>query len=227
MGGHPVRYDATEEIMFTYTNRRGVAYYVHEARTKAGARRYVVKRSAEGALAELPAGMEIVENVNGQISVRAARERVILPLEERMVQEALARHGREKYRVEVKARDIVVYEPDFNTDDVAESMHPMNAWGVLGPTLEKVMRKQLGDAAWEDYLRQKNEQVRQGLERAMRYSPVLRFRLDDASGRLFSVERMGYSGDGGWVWLKGPMPLVAACERYMPLLGTDKLFEDS
>jgi hypothetical protein len=138
--------------MFTYTNRRGVIYHVHEARTKAGARRYVVKRSAEGALAELPAGMEIVENVNGQVSVRAARERAILSLEERLVQQALAKHGREKYRVEVKGRDIVVYEPDFNADDVAESIHPMNAWGVLGPTLEKVMRKQLGDTAREEYV---------------------------------------------------------------------------
>jgi hypothetical protein len=60
----------------------------------------------------------------------------------------------------------------------------------------------------------------------MRYSPVLRFHLDDASRRLFSVERMGYSADGGWVWLKGAMTLAAACERYVPLLGTDEMFEE-
>jgi len=212
--------------MFTYTNRRGVAYYVHEARTKTGVCRYVVKHTAEGALAELPVGMEIVENVNGQVSVRAARPVAVFPLEERLVQQALVKYGREKYRVEVKGRDIVVHEPDFNADDVTESMHPMNAWGILGPTLDKVMRKQLGDAAWEDYLRQKKEQVRLGLERTMRYSPVLRFCLNDASRRLFSVERMGYSGDGGWIWLKGAMPLAAACDHYVPLLGTDELFEE-
>jgi hypothetical protein len=178
--------------MFTYTNRRGVAYYVHEVRTKPGARRYVVNRTVAGALADLPAGMEIAENVNGQVSVRAARERAILPLEERLVQEALVKHGREKYRVEVKGRDIVVHEPDFDADGVAESMHPMNAWGVLGPTLEKLMRK----------------------------------RLEHATDRLFAVERMTYRGEGGWLWLKGNMPLAAACQEYVPLLGTDELFEE-
>jgi hypothetical protein len=96
--------------MFSYTNRHGVAYYVHEMRTKAGTRRYVVNRTADGVLADLPAGMEIVENVNGQVSVRAAQARAILPLEERLVQQALTKHGREKYRVEVKGRNIIVHE---------------------------------------------------------------------------------------------------------------------
>lgn len=212
--------------MFSYANRRGVAYYVHEARTKAGARRYVVKRTAEGALAELPAGLEIGENVNGQVSVRTARPRAILPLEERLVQQALAQHGREKYRVEVKDRYIIVHEPHYSVDEIAEAMDPMRAWGMLGPTLDKVMRDQLGKTAWDDYLRQKKQDVRRKLERAMRYSPVLRFCLDDSSKRLFSVERMCYRGEGGWLWLKDRMPLAAACERYVPLLGTDDLFEE-
>ena len=34
--------------MFSYTNRRGVIHYIHEARTKAGGRRYVAKRTIDG-----------------------------------------------------------------------------------------------------------------------------------------------------------------------------------
>jgi hypothetical protein len=113
--------------MFSHTNRHGVAYYVHETRTKAGMRRYVVTRTADGALADLPAGMEIVENVNGQVSVRAARQPVIDPLEERVVQQALTKHSRERYRAKVKGWGIVILEPDFDADEVAESMHPMSA----------------------------------------------------------------------------------------------------
>jgi hypothetical protein len=118
--------------MFAHTNKRGVTYYVHEARMKAGARRYVVGRTANGALADLPACMEIVENVNGQVSGRAARAAAILPLEDRLVQQALAQHDRQKYRIEVKGGDITVYEPDSNADELAEILdprRPLDAWG--------------------------------------------------------------------------------------------------
>jgi len=212
--------------MFTYTNRRGVTYYVHEAWTKTGARRYVAKRTAQGALAQLPAGREIVENVNGQVSVRAARPVTILPLEERLVQQVLAKHGREKYRVEVKGRDIIVYEPESDADELAEILNPRRPLDALGKALDKMMLAKVGKAAWKQYLRQKKEQVRQGLERTMRYSPVLRFRMDDDERRRLSVERMSYRAEGGWLWLKSDMPLAAACERYVPLLGTDDMFEE-
>lgn len=211
--------------MFTYTNRPGVAYYVHEARTKAGARRYVVKRTADGALAELPAGMEIVENINGQVSVRTARPRVILPLEERFVQQALAKHRKEKYRVEVKDRDIIIHEPLYDAGRSAERL--ANVLSELsGLDWGKTIRQKIGKATGEDHQQHAKEQARQEMERDMRYWPVLRFRLDDAKQRLFSVERMSYRGEGGWLGLGCEMPLAAASERYVPLLGTEELFEE-
>jgi hypothetical protein len=212
--------------MFTYTSRRGYTYYVHEVRTKTGSRRYIANRIVDGALTNLPAGMEIVENVNGQVSVRAIRSLAILPLEEQKVLQALTNHGQEKYRVEVKGRDITVYEPNSNADALAELLNPPRPKDALGTAVDKMMRKKVGDAAWEQHLRQKKEQARQNLERTMRYSPVLRFRLDDSVQRLFSVERMCYRGEGGWLWLSGDMPLVSACERYVPLLGTEELFDE-
>jgi hypothetical protein len=64
-----------------------------------------------------------------------------------------------------------------------------------------MMRANVGETAWDQYLRQKTEQVRQDLERTMR-------------------------GEGGWLWLRGEMTLADACERYVPLLGTDEMFEE-
>lgn len=211
--------------MFTYANKRGVEYYVHETRTKGGARRYVVKRAVDGALADLPTGMEIVENVNGQVSLRAARPRVILLLEEQMVRQALTKHGREKYRVEVKDRDIIIHEPLYDAGRSAERL--MNVLSELsGLDLGNMIRQKTGKAAREDHHQHAKEQARQEMERDMRYWPVLRFRLDDAEQRLFSVERMSYRGEGGWLWLKTDMSLAAACEGYVPLLGTERLFDE-
>jgi hypothetical protein len=212
--------------VFSYTNRRGVTYYVHESRTKTGARRYLVKRSARGALAECPAGMEIVESVNARVSIRKVRQRIILTLEEEQVRQALEKHGREEYRVEAKGRDLIVHEPDYDVEEIAELMDPLAAWGPLAQELDRTMRRQMGAAACEKHRQQKRQRVRRHLQRTMRYSPVLRFRLEDPTQRLFAVERMSYRGHGGWLPLTAGQALAAACDRYVPLLGTDELFEE-
>lgn len=211
---------------FSYTNRVGDAYYVHETRTKRGACRYVMKRSAKGALPALPAGQEIVENVNGQVSIRTPRARDILPLEEQLVKQSLESHSRKDYRVEVKGRDIVIHEPLSNVEELAEILGPRRALRGLRLDLDKAMRQKLGDAAWEEYLRQQKEHACEQLRRQMRYSPVMRFRLEDVKNRVFSVERMCYMGEGGWLRLAYDVTLAAACDRYVPLLGTEELFEE-
>jgi len=214
------------ETMFTYTNRRGVIHYIHETPTKAGSLRYTMNRNAGGALAELPTGMEIVESINGQVYIRKVRPGVILPLEEKLVQQTLAAHDRDKYRVEVKGRDIIIHKPNQDVDRIAKLMDTTSAWGNFGQTFEKLMRKKIGDAAWQDYQRQRKEKARLEIEQLVTYMPVLRLRLDKGRRRLFSVERMSYRGHGGWLWLRSGMPLATACEHYVPLLGTYKLFEE-
>jgi len=219
--------------IFCHTNRLGVTYYVHETRTKAGARRHVIKPVAEGALAAVPEGMEVVENIHGQVSVRAVRERIILPLEEAMVQQALVTHGREKYRVETKGKDITIYDPNNDVDEGMDLFDRYNRPGFgFGVAVDKAMRERVGDAAWENYRRQeeknynrKREEYRQYLERRMQYSPIFRLCLSDAKRRRFVPERMSYRGMGGWKRINDSMPLSAACDRYIPLLGTDKIFE--
>ena len=59
------------------SNREGVVCYLHRAAGRGGKVRYTLKRSPNGALPELPHGYEVVENVNGQASVRRTRPRLI------------------------------------------------------------------------------------------------------------------------------------------------------
>jgi hypothetical protein len=215
-----------EPAALSYTNRKGVTDYLHETRTERGATRYVTKLAAEGALTVLPKGYEVVENVNGKVSVRARRPRQIPRAEEQRVKRALKSHGREGYRVEVKGRAIIIHQPDYDAEEVAELFDPARGLGVLSGELDKLMRQQVGDAAWEDYRRQKKKEACERLRRLVGYSPVMHFRLEDAEARLFSVERMCHRGEGGWLNLAHDMALDMACDYYVPLLGTDELFEE-
>ncbi len=212
--------------MFSHTNRRGVTYYIHEIRTKTGKRRYTVKRDAEGARAKVPEGFEVVENVNGQVSIRTPRPRLILPTEEQRVQAALRKHDRQRYRIGIKGRYITIHEPNHDIGKIADILSPVRESGIFGPGLDKLMIEKMGDAAWEEYLRQRREKTLGELEQTTRYSPVLRFRFKGAKRRRFSVERMCYRGEGGWLPLRFNMTLAAACERYVPLLGTEAMFDE-
>ena len=71
--------------MFSYANRKNVTYYLHMRRTAAGRTVYVMTRSSADALETVPPGMEIVENVNAQVSVRMRRKRIITAAEESLV----------------------------------------------------------------------------------------------------------------------------------------------
>jgi hypothetical protein len=100
---------------FEYTNRKGVPY-LHALPGRAGTTQYTLKRPKEGALAELPAGYEVVENVNGQASIRRVRPRQITAEEEAEVRSKLAQHRLERYRLEVKDAQITIFEPDRDPD---------------------------------------------------------------------------------------------------------------
>ncbi len=210
--------------MFRYVNRKGIAYFLHESRTKAGKVRYTLKRSADGAMSDLPAGYEALENVNGQASVRKARPRQIAPLEEKLAQAARKSHGLGRYRIEVKGRHITVFEPDRDVDEIAELLSPFGTLGELGRQLESAMRKQLGDAVIDGYVQHKKEESRRWLEETTHYSPVLRFHLQDAERRTFAVERMTWMDEGGW-WHLSTLPLPEALETYLPHVGKESFFD--
>ena len=104
----------------SHTNRKGKTYYLHAVRTRKGTLRHVMKASAKGALSGLPDGHEIVEGVNGEVSVRRKRPQPINPLETQLVESGLDKLGLKGYRVAAKDKHITVYEPIKKEEDLRE-----------------------------------------------------------------------------------------------------------
>jgi hypothetical protein len=188
----------------SYTNRKGQVYYLHAGQTKTGKRRYfVAKTVGAGALAELPAGFEIVESVNAVVSVRRidSSARKIPEADVARVRAELANHpGLRRYRAEVVKGEIIVFEPIGGLSD--EIARRLTASFQLAPF-------QL-------------EQRRPELDNGTRYSPVLRFAPLDGHYEVF---RMTYRGDGGWSWALAHGTLGSLAPKYLKTLGTPAFFE--
>lgn len=74
-----------------YTSRHGTVYYLCATSTKTGKTRYVMARQPVGQpLDAVPAGHEIVENINGTVSVRQRVPPLLTEAECQAVQGALA-----------------------------------------------------------------------------------------------------------------------------------------
>jgi len=210
---------------FEYTNRKGVIYYLHARPGRDGATHYTLKRSKEGALGELPARYEIVENVNGQASIRRVRSRQITAGEEGEVRSSLTQRRLDAYRLEIKDTQITIFEPDRDPEEIAAEFDPFDMMPAgIGARVKAMAREQFGEAALEQYLTERRGRLRRRIEETTRYSPVMRFRLVDRKRRLFEVARMTYRGEGGWHALE-VMPLAAAAKRYVKHLGRDSFFE--
>jgi hypothetical protein len=188
----------------SYTNRKGQVYYLHAGQTKTGKRRYfVAKTVGAGALAELPAGFEIVESINAVVSVRRIdpSARKIPETDLARVRAELAKHLRlRRYRADVVKGEIIVFEPIGGLSD--ELARHLTASFQLAPF-------QL-------------EQHRPELDKGTHYSPVLRFAPIDGQ---YAVFRMTYRGDGGWSWALAHGPLDRLAPKYLNTLGTSAFFE--
>jgi hypothetical protein len=189
----------------TYTNRKGITYYLCKSVTKPGKPRYYFAREPKGEpVEEIPEGFEVGESVNGLVFLRKERQVQILPEEVAAVEAVVERHPRSRnYRVDVKHDRIEIYEqvgPD--TEDLIKALS----------------REGLGIAGLEDRIRAERE-------RHARFTPVLRFILADAKRRSFRVERMHYGGRDEWFEL-GPMgPVKRLAQKLVPTLGTHAFFE--
>ncbi|MFT4625167.1 MAG: hypothetical protein ACI8PZ_003833 [Myxococcota bacterium] len=114
-------------MAFAHTNSRGVTYYLH-ARKRKGKPVYVFAREVEpGAVDALPAGYEVRESVNGQVSAGRAKSRTITAAEEEVLRKATPGHC----RVEVKGRELVVHEPAGGGGGGLAGMDPMAHHGLL------------------------------------------------------------------------------------------------
>jgi len=190
----------------TYTNWRGVTYYLCRGVTRTGKPRYYFAREPKGEPVErIPEGWKISESVNGTVSLVKDRPVQIRPEEVAAVEAAVQRHPKShNYRVAVKDNRIEIYErvgPDLD-----EFTAELGKVGLLVP----------GRAEW----------LRELLEDRARFTPVLRFILVDAEQRTFRTERWCYLGSiDDWIDV-GPMgPLDRLARQWIPKLGTDALFE--
>jgi hypothetical protein len=192
-------------MSITYTNRKGVTYYLHRSRTKSGKPRYYFSRKDQGKLmTKIPEGFEIRESPNGVVSLARKKPMRITDSEVQTVQDAIDRHPKDvDCRMDVKPKLITVYER-------------------VGPTTNTLIEifSELGFQAEQNAAKE----VSKILDQNARYEPVLRFELKDDKARIFSAERMTYTGQGGWLYLESDS-LEKLVKHLIPLLDTDEFFE--
>jgi hypothetical protein len=192
-----------EPKVLTHRNRRGQVYYLHQGVTKKGAPKYFfAKTVGPGALADMPAGYELAESVNGVVSVRRATDSVIPETDVQFVREALAKVPHlARHVVERKGEAIIVHEPEggASVDDLGGLAREM---GVSRQRLEAFTQRP-----------------------PKRYTPVMKFEPESAGKPgEYVASRMTYRGDGGWRSLStGPLSLLVP--RLVPHIGRESFFE--
>jgi len=190
----------------TYTNRKGVTYYLCRGVTKTGKPRYYFARQPRDEPVEaLPEGHAITESVNGVVSLTRVRPSQILPTEIAVVEAELGRHPRaHRYRLDTKQDRLIVYEragPDLD-ETLAMLKLPFT------PPRERI------------------DALRADKDRRARFNPVLRFILVDPDRRTFRTERMCYLGSiDDWIEVHRTGPLERLAQEVLPALGTDDYFE--
>jgi len=191
----------------TYTNRKGVTYYLCQGITKTGKPRFYFAREPQGdPVEQIPEGYTISESVNGIVSLVKARPAQILPDEVAAVESAVRRHPKSRnYRVGVKQNRIEMYErvgPDV--DNLAPIFREL---GVMGPGL--------------------TERLQARLDQNAQFKPEMRFVLADAEQRTFQAQRMCYRGSiDDFIDLHGELGSIEElARRLVPALGTDEFFE--
>jgi hypothetical protein len=192
----------------TYINRKGVTYTLCRTTTNTGKARYVFVRDPTGreTVEAIPTGWEIQESVNGIVSLAQAREHHLLPAEIAAVEAALDDHPQaHTYRLDVKPERLVIYERvGTGTDALLEAVAAYS--GIAVPSDLK-------------------QRLRDDMERYSRFTPILRFILNDTETRDFRAERWCFWGRiEDWIFVDSGK-LADLAETLIPTLGTDALFD--
>ena len=188
---------------FTYVNRRGKVYYIHEGKTKTGKPKYYVSLKNEGNILDaVPDGFEIYEAPeNAQAYLRKIQPQLITDLEINIVDKAIKELTDLKYyKISCKKNTISVYIPDQNID-------------ALKIILEE-LRQFTNKGAIDDVLKQ-----------TITYSEKMQFILHDSKKRIFVVRRCLYEGSfDDWLLIGGPDTLKNLAEKYVVELEENSLF---
>jgi len=193
-------------MQVTYTNRKGKTYYLCEGLTKKGKPRYHFAREPKDKpVDEIPEGYEIRESVNGVVSLAKKRAALILPDEREAVERAIERHPKARnYRMDIRGKRIVVYER-------------------VGPDVEDLspMLRRIGQLTST-----RLEELQESLDQSARFTPVMRFTLLDKEKRTFYTERWCYLGSiDDWIDIGPSRSVYLLAQQFIPLLGTDALYE--
>jgi hypothetical protein len=189
----------------TYTNRKGATYFLNKGVTKTGKPRYNFAREQKSEPVDvLPEGYEIEESINGVVSLVKSRPRLISPEEVAAVQSALDKHPNpQNYRLTLKHEHILIYERSTEDLDSIASI-----FGRLGFS--------------KNYVR---EELKSTLERHARFTPAMRFVLDNHETRDFHAERWRHSGaNEGWIFAGHSGKIDHLAEKLIPYLGTDDFY---
>jgi len=204
---------------FTYTSRDGQTYYPHVVQRTDGRDIYVMRKRRDGALRLLPAGYEVRESIQGRVSVRRKRPRLISAAEERLLRSALAQSRPFAYELDVEGRSATVYASAQDRKCFAESLDAEFADG-FADALTKTLAKRYPPELVAMFRARRR---RQDAKRP-RFYPLLRFVIADRTKRLFAVERVCFTGESSWIRLE-VLPLSAAVMKYLPHLGRDSFFD--
>jgi hypothetical protein len=181
-----------------HRNRKGKTYYLHRRNTRKGTPRYFCSMKAEGDLAvAIPEGYEIYENPNGRVFLRRTQPKLIEDSERGMVEKHLAESPGTFLR-DIKGKTITVFDQDV------ENLKELFGSIALPRKIdtEELVRK------------------------AISFSAVVRFILDDAKKRLLTFERYCFKGSiDDWMYLAGPEELESLAKKYLKHLGQESFFE--
>lgn len=189
--------------MLEYENRLGKVYHFRAKKTKLGKTTYVAstKPSLDG-IERIPRGYEIYENSDGQVFCRRKLVSNILPSEVKCLKiwkRKLEEKQQARVFIDVKENEMVVHSCE----------HPEVAGARFGSLIGFPMMR-MGGSRVSEFL--------------VHYQSNLKFVLDDPESREFTVYRMCYRGEGGWMYLdSGTLDVLA--KKTMPHLELESFYE--
>ena len=194
-------------MAITHTNRKGVTYFLCQGTTKTGKQRFYFARDQKGEPQDaIPSGYELVESINGIVSLAKARPNLITPDEVASVNAALEKHPKGgKYRVSVKHNRIILYE--MVGPDVGDMMSTLGKISPLPtPALQRVLQE--------------------SQDRFSQFTPIVRFTLTDPQKREFIAERWCFRGSiDDWIWVGYSSQLEKLTMKIIPTLGTNDFYD--
>ena len=185
----------------THTNRKGTLYFFREVAGKRGTQIVCSQKETENDLPGLPDTHEVVESPNGQVSCRKKMMSAILPEEIALAKAqcpTLVKKG-VRVAVEIKKKTIIIHSADTSRINELAAM---------------VLRLCPGN-------REGNQAI---LENNLYFQPMLKLELFDKETRIFSVERMRWTGEGGWMFF-GQDTLPSLLKKLVPHLEQESFYE--